>query len=182
MLIYLSALETERDRDYFREIYEANCRKMFHVAMMLLKEPTESENAVHEAFLSIAERFEHYGKLPRRELEGLCITITKNKVIDYVRQRKHLSDKELDKLFIGKSDPDHDPQQRLERNDKVSRVRRVMEQLPEIMQVTLELKYYYQYSNPEIAEILGVSLRTVEMRLYRAKIKMRELMKHEKDE
>lgn len=38
---------------------------------------------------------------------------------------------------------------------------------------------YTLSSNQEIAKILNVSVKTVEMRLYRAKMKMRELLKHE---
>lgn len=182
MLIYLSALETERDRCYFQKIYEENYRKMFYVAMRMLKEQTEAENAVHDAFLSLAEHFERYGRLSCRELGGLCVTITKHKAIDILRKKQHISEKELETLMIGRIDPDHDPQEQLVRDEQTKLVHRVLEQLPEVFKIALDLKYYYQYSNSEIADVLGVSLKTVEMRLYRAKIKMKELIEHEEKE
>lgn len=182
MLMYLAALETERDRCYFQEIYEENYLKMFYVARKLLKENSEAENAVHEAFLSLAEHFEKYSKLSCREMGGLCVTITKHKAIDILRQRQHLSDRELEQLVLHYPDAEHDPQEQLERDEKTKRLRRIMEQLPEVMKITLDLKYYYQYDNREIADLMEVSLKTVEMRLYRAKIKMRELMEDETGE
>jgi DNA-directed RNA polymerase specialized sigma24 family protein len=45
--------------------------------------------------------------------------------------------------------------------------------------MTVDLKYFYDYSNKEIAKIMNVPVKTIEMRLYRAKIKIRELWENE---
>ena len=70
-----------------------------------------------------------------------------------------------------------DPRQNKE---EYERLHRIMAQLPEVLKVTLDLKYFYDYSNKEISKILNIPVKTVEMRLYRAKIKMRELLENEK--
>ena len=54
-----------------------------------------------------------------------------------------------------------------------------LEQLPEVMKLTLELKYYQEYSNQEIAKILNVPVKTVEMRLYRGKKRLEVLLREE---
>ena len=72
-----------------------------------------------------------------------------------------------------------DPEKNLHQKEESAKIRRIMEQLPEVLRMTVDLKYFYDYSNQEIAKILNVSVKTVEMRLYRAKMKMRELLEHE---
>ena len=74
-MIALSAIPTEEDRNKFREIYEENYLKMYHVALGMIKNQADAENAVQEAFLSLAEKFEKYLHLSGSEMTGLCVPI-----------------------------------------------------------------------------------------------------------
>lgn len=177
--VYLSALDSDEDRQLFQTLYEQNTGIMYYAALKILCNPTETENAVHEAFLSIAEHFEEYRIKPRRELDSICVAIAKNKALDAFRRQKHLSEAELEEVLTVHQDRKHDPEKVMEKNDESRRIRRIMDRLPEILRIVLDLKYYCQYSNPEIARLLDVPIKTVEMRLYRAKIKLRELMRDE---
>ena len=96
-MIALSAIPTEEDRNKFREIYEENYLKMYHVALGMIKNQADAENAVQEAFLSLAEKFEKYLHLSGSEMTGLCVSIVKNKIIDIIRRANHYSEEELDK-------------------------------------------------------------------------------------
>lgn len=177
--VYLSALNSDEDRQLFQTLYEQNTGIMYYVALKILCNPTEAENAVHEAFLSIAEHFEEYRIKPRKVLDSICVTIAKNKALDAFRQQKRLTEAELEEVLTVHPDMKHNPERVMERDDESRRIRRIMDRLPEILRIVLDLKYYCQYSNPEIARILDIPIKTVEMRLYRAKIKLRELMKNE---
>lgn len=179
MSVYLSALDTEEERCLFQTIYEQNTGMMYHAAIDIIHNPCEAENAVHAAFLSIAEHFDVYKRKPRNELDAICVSIAKNKALDALRKQKHLTESALEDVLLVHQDTRNDPARLMERNDESAQIRRIMDQLPEILRIVLELKYYCQYSNSEIARILGVSKKVVEMRLYRAKIKLRELMRNE---
>lgn len=54
--------------------------------------------------------------------------------------------------------------------------------LNDIYQTVLELKYFLNFSNDEIARFLNVEKKTVEMRLYRANKLLRARLKDKKDE
>ncbi len=58
-MIALSAIPTEEDRNKFREIYEENYLKMYHVALGMIKNQADAENVVQEAFLSLAENLKN---------------------------------------------------------------------------------------------------------------------------
>ena len=52
--------------------------------------------------------------------------------------------------------------------------------LPEKLRLVLELKYFHEYNNSEIADILDLSRKNVEIRLYRAKKKIKEVLQNGK--
>lgn len=58
-------------------------------------------------------------------------------------------------------------------------VRALVNQLPQGYRLVLLLSDYEELSNPEIANILGVTLETVKIRLHRARERMRKLMECE---
>ena len=62
MLLYLSMLETPEERDLFEEIYTEYMQLMYKVAFRILRNESDSEDAVHQAFLSVIENFNKYKK------------------------------------------------------------------------------------------------------------------------
>lgn len=173
-MISLDILETEDDREKFRKIYEENYLKMYHVGLRMIKNQADAENAVQEAFLSLAERFEKYSHLSSRKMTGLCVTILKNKIIDMIRRANHYSEDELESLVLCDECREHNAQFMAEKNEQKAFVQKVLEEIPEVFRETLILKYYYELSNWEIARIQKVSTKTVEMRIYRGKRKFKE--------
>ena len=179
MLVYLNLIEGRDRKDLFAQIYEENYLRMYHIAFAILKQHADAEDAVHEAFLSIAKNFRKYSKLSCREIEGLCVTIVKSKVIDQLRYKKRFTEEELANIVLFNEYAGFEPEKSLENKEEAQKLRKIMEQLPEVLRITVDLKYFYDYSNKEIATILDVPVKTVEMRLYRAKIKMGELLENE---
>lgn len=175
-MIYLSLLATEEDRKSFQKIYEENYLKMYHVALGMLKQPSEAENAVHEAFLALAERFEKYSHLNGREMTGFVVSIVKNKAIDMIRKASRYSETQLEDLILTEEKIFANPEDSLEQNEQTDMVQMALRQVSEIFRETLILKYYYGLDNREIAKIQNVPRKTVEMRLYRGKQKLKEIL------
>ena len=55
MMIYLQIIDTAEERSKFERLYEQYKQLMFYTAFQILKQPQDAEDAVHHAFLSIAE-------------------------------------------------------------------------------------------------------------------------------
>ena len=66
MLIYLNMIQGEERKASFEKIYEENYLRMYHIAFSILKQQADAEDAVHEAFLSIAKNFRKYSKLSNK--------------------------------------------------------------------------------------------------------------------
>lgn len=179
-MIYFALLATEEDRESFRQIYEENYLKMYHVALGMLGQPSEAENAVHEAFLALAERFEKYSHLSGREMTGFCVSIVKNKTIDMIRLANRYSEAQMEELVLIDETVFANPENAFAQSEQAGAVQMALRQVSDVYRETLILKYYYGFDNREIGKIQNVSKKTVEMRLYRGKQKLREIL-HEAD-
>ena len=58
MLAYLQAIGTPEDRDRFEALYLAYRDLMYHVSYQVLENRQDTEDAVHLAFISLAEHVE----------------------------------------------------------------------------------------------------------------------------
>ncbi len=63
MMIYLQTIDTAEDRSKFEQLYEQYKQLMFYTAFQILKRPQDAEDAVHLAFLSIAENISRISDL-----------------------------------------------------------------------------------------------------------------------
>lgn len=54
MIIYLAAIDAPEDRDTFVTLYETYRNLMFHVAHQILRNEADAEDAVHDAFVTVA--------------------------------------------------------------------------------------------------------------------------------
>ena len=68
------------------------------------------------------------------------------------------------------------PTEKLELEERAAAVRRALAALPEDLRVPLVLAEYEGQSHREIAAVLECSPKAVEMRIYRARQRLRELL------
>ena len=60
---------------------------MFHVANQILRNDQDAEDAVHDAFLAIAEHIRKFSRLERHKTRAFVVTIVENKAIDLYRRK-----------------------------------------------------------------------------------------------
>ena len=82
VLVYLAALETEAERDRFQALYERYRGLMFHRAMLLLRNESDAEDVVHQAFLAILEHFEKISSIDCPKTRAYVVIIAESKAVD----------------------------------------------------------------------------------------------------
>ena len=75
MLIYLQVIDAPEDRDQFITLYETYRGLMFYVANQILQNEQDAEDAVHDAFLSVAEHIKKFSRLERHKTKAFLVTI-----------------------------------------------------------------------------------------------------------
>ena len=87
MLLCIQTIEDPQERLLFADVYAAYAGRMLALARQKLHAPADAEDAVHQAFLSLAERFSRLAKLPETQLEAYLVVTVERKCIDILRQQ-----------------------------------------------------------------------------------------------
>lgn len=163
MLIYLQSIEDPEDRTRFEAMYSAYRGLMFHVANRILQNPQDAEDAVHLAFLSLANC--RLLPEPGPQARHLAAVTAERKAIDLYRAQKRRPEVELE-------DEEHIPGCAPPPSDGT--LAGAMAALPPRYREALLLKYYNGYSAAEVAQLLGTTAANVRQILARAKRKLAE--------
>lgn len=165
MLVYLQMIETAEDQTKFERIYTQYKDILYGVAYKILKDPQDAEDAVHCAFVKLAENIYKIDEAICPKTKGYIVTIVENKAIDmYRRKCAHPQVEYLDEI-IGIQ---------VEYNGTNALAGCIMK-LPARQRSVLILKYGHGYQIREIAGILDISLSNVQKLDQRAKAKLRLL-------
>ena len=84
MLIYLQTIETEEDKSKFEDIYREYRGLMYYIAYRRLHHEQDAEDAVHHAFMKIAENIKIIDPVSPKTKQ-LVVTIVDNRVTDMLR-------------------------------------------------------------------------------------------------
>ena len=88
MIIYLQTIADPGDKSKFEYVYLTYRAFMFYIANGILHNAQDAEDAVHNAFLSIAKNIEKIGDPASLKTKGYISIITERKAIDLYRERK----------------------------------------------------------------------------------------------
>ena len=178
MLFYLSLLETEEQKKNFIEIYRRNRGGMYRVAYGILGQKEEAENSVHDAFVKLADKFARYERLSEKEMDGLCITIARNVAINLWHRQKRsfpLENCEMKALYREDNAGEVSfPEEMAIKKEEAELIRRLLGELSAADHDILVLRYFCGLSVKEAAKVLGISRNAAQVRLHRAKERLRE--------
>ena len=172
---------SEGDEDAFAAVLTRWEKPLFNFIYRLIPERTEAEDIAQEVFLKVAAAA---GSLRERaKFSTYLFRITYNLCIDRIRRRtvraagaSFVSLDETAESDSGENltrqvpDPSDLPADLLrEKLDTKTSVEKALSELPENQRAAIMLKVYEDRPYAEIAEILGVSIPSVESLLFRAR-------------
>jgi RNA polymerase sigma-70 factor, ECF subfamily len=161
------------DRAAFRALYAATSAKLFGVTLRVLKNRTDAEDVLQEAYVKIwhsAAKFQVSGYSPMTWL----IAIARNHAIDRLRARKPQTAEisEADEIADGSATPE----EQVLRGGEAARLRLCLEQLSPGRAEAVKAAYMEGYSYQELAERLEQPINTVRTWLRRSLISLRQCL------
>ena len=94
LMIYLSAIETPEEKIKFEELYYRYRGFMLKAVKRVLRGDQDAEDAVHNAFLSIARNMKILPEMDSPKLKGFLYIVAEHKAIDILRERKRRENEE----------------------------------------------------------------------------------------
>ncbi|MCB0453304.1 MAG: RNA polymerase sigma factor [Aequorivita sp.] len=144
--------------------------RLYRLAKRILVSKDEAEDAVQEVLLKLwngKESIENY-----KNPEAFAITMTKNYCLD------RLKSKQASNLKIVHSNyqTSENIEKKIEANDGVELVYKIMETLPEQQRIVLQLRDVEQFEFSEIAQMLDSNKTAIRVALSRARKTVRDEM------
>jgi RNA polymerase sigma factor (sigma-70 family) len=163
------------DGSALNQLLERHATRLFHYLVRLTQNESDAEELAQESFVRIFRHAPRYN--PARRFSTWLYTIATNLVRD--RHRRHVRHPHLSLESAVDRDghafrdslpaPNPDPAGELATAETVVDVQRAIAELPEDLRVPIVLAEYEEASYQEIADIVGGTPKSIEMKLYRAR-------------
>lgn len=176
MLLFLMVIEDAESRDLLERIYRAYHKEMYYIANNILNNSHDAADVVQTSIIKLIPYIEKISDVSCNKTKYLIVTIVKNAAIDLYRKNKlhHLLEIDVaEDITDSISESMDDIVIRL--GDAKMLSEKLAQLSPEYADL-LTLKYYFEFEDKEIAEILKTSHVNVRVRLSRAKTQLRDLM------
>jgi RNA polymerase sigma-70 factor (ECF subfamily) len=157
------------DPQAFGELVQRYERDVFNLAYRMLNDRGEAEDAAQEAFLRAYANLDRYDVT--RPFKTWVLSITSNHCIDRLRRRR------LTWLSLEEPLPPHPaltsdipgPEEATLTNERNMLVQDLLAELNPEYRLAVVLRYWYELSYAEIAEMLDTTESAIKSRLFRAR-------------
>lgn len=143
--------------------------KVFRLSKRLLVSTEEAEDATQELLFKLwrnREKLEDY-----RNVEAFAMTMTKNYCYDRLKSKQASN---LTLVHSNYQEKDTSLDKKVEYQDSVSQVHKLIEKLPEQQKLIIQLRDIEQYDFDEICEVVNMKPTAVRVALSRARKTIRE--------
>jgi len=180
--LVLKALNAQDQRAY-AELMGKYRDSVYFMLMKMVNNEDDAEDLTIETFGKAFRRLEQY--TPQFAFSTWLFKIATNHAIDFIR-KKRIKAVSIDQGFRNDEGENYvipikedslDPEEALEKDQRIIQMRAVVEKLKPRYKRLVELRYFEEKSYEEIAEELNLPLGTVKAQLFRARDFMMELMK-----
>ncbi|SHO60966.1 RNA polymerase sigma-70 factor (ECF subfamily) [Algoriphagus zhangzhouensis] len=160
----------------FEEVYNQYHKKIFGFCIKYGLNQSEAEEITQIVFIKV---WENRNKIdPEKKLYSYILTMSKNIIIDSFKAKiKYQAAKEYQMNFMK---PVNNVEQNIHLTELQSSIEEALTKLPERRREVFELSRIQGLSNKEIANQLGISIKTVENHLNLALQDFKEVFKEEK--
>lgn len=179
LLLYLALFDNTDDSDKFETLYVNYKERMMRIADGILHNLHDSEDAVHNAFLSIANNIKKINDPNSLEAMGYVCRASKNAALNSLTKRNRRTDKEYtlpDEDLYGVEDNDL---LNVCSEDNIAYIVSCIKALPDTYRDVLYLFYVDELTAREIAVKFNMKKATVKQRLVRGKKMLLNLLSKE---
>lgn len=175
LAFYLQMIDTDEEKSQFETVY-TEYRELLHcIANRILKDPQLSEDAVQEAFFSLAKNIKKFHSQPNEKIRSYLSIIVRNAAFRIYNQNKQECTVDYMETI---SDP-FDLETVSEQKELMKQLFRILKTLDRKYADVLVLRYYHNLREAEIARALKITPENVKVRIHRGKKFLRESLEKE---
>lgn len=183
MLPIILSISDEDDRDFVENIYNQYGKKIYKIALNILKSEPDAEDCFHDVIKIIIDNLERFRSVSHDDhFINLLVKCTRNAAINkyncekrrcaietslYIKSNRYDFDEDDTEIEFADDSIEHVDILINEENRK--RLSELISELDVIYRDVLYLRYQMWMTNAEIAKLLSIPENTVKVRLFRAR-------------
>ena len=156
------------DGEAFTHLVKAYQTPVYNLAYRMLGNSVEAEDAAQETFIRVYTRLNTYDV--SRKFSSWVLSIASHYCIDRLRRRRMTLLSLEDVAFTGHLASDEErPEEAITRDEKEAQVHQLLDVIAPEYRAAVVLRYWYDCSYKEIAQILDTTESAIKSRLFRAR-------------
>ena len=166
------------DQVAFAQVYDATSARAFGMALRVLRDHAQAEEAVQEAYLQVWRQSTRFDA-GRGSAISWILMIVHGTAVSQVRSsqarsnREEVYERQVDPLRVGREDPTGAA---ADANMDAGLVREALSQLTELQRHAIELAYFEGRTHTEVAAQIGIPLGTAKTRIRDGLMRLRDVM------
>lgn len=162
----------------FEELINRYKKSVFAIVYRMTNQYQEAEDIAQEVFLTVYQKLYQYDQ--SKSFGPWIHRIAINHCISSLRKKNKIISLNFDETFkqyeINASYQYEDPELAFERKELTLQIQQAINELPDTYRIVIILRFQMDYSNQEIADILGISKENVEVKVHRARKALRKII------
>ncbi len=168
-----STLLLQRDEATFEQVFKSHFKRLHAYAFTILQNETEAEEIVQQVFFKLWERNENLSVTG--SVTAYLYRAVHNESLNFIKHQKVKSNHQLHVAYSMKNEVEH-PAKKVLAGELEKKIHAALNELPEQCRTIFQLSRFDELKYREIADKLGISVKTVEnqmgkaLKLMRAKL------------
>jgi len=161
---YLQSRIAEYEDQYaYKELFTSLYSYLYHFAFSFVKSKQSAEEVLSDVFIKIWEKRTDLGKIAN--LKVYLYVATRNMALNYVEKQKRDATHNIDDFTTGMKSFYFDPEQLMITAEMITLIQKAINSLPPKCKLVFKLIKEDGLKYKEVAEIMNISIKTVENHL-----------------
>jgi len=167
----IGILLAQRDETAFEQVFKSHFKRLHAYAFTILRDEMEAEEMVQQVFFKLWERNENLSLTG--SVSAYLYRAVHNESLNYIKHQKVRSSHQLHIAYSMKNEVEH-PAKKILTGELEKKIHSALSELPEQCRTIFQMSRFDELKYREIADKLGISVKTVENQMGKALKLMRE--------
>jgi len=161
----IGTLLAQRDEAAFEQVFKTHFKRLHAYAFTILRDEIQAEEMVQQVFFKLWERNENLSLTG--SVSSYLYRAVHNESLNYIKHQKVRSNHQLNVAYSMKNEVEH-PTKKIIVKELEKKIHSALNELPEQCRTIFQMSRFDELKYREIADKLGISIKTVESQMSKA--------------